>query len=147
MDSAPLAEPKPTRVVLRETAKLMKDKSVSYAKGFAFMGFLYSGCECVVEKHRARHDAYNATLAGCMTGGLMAVTGVLCFFVFFLFVVCVFVLVCAAAASSTLTPSLRPRQQPPNPTNNHLAGPKAMCFGCATFAAFSTAIEYFTGGH
>jgi import inner membrane translocase subunit TIM22 len=77
MDSAPLAEPKPTRVVLRETAKLMRDKSVSYAKGFAFMGFLYSGCECVVEKHRARHDAYNATLAGCMTGGLMAVTGAL----------------------------------------------------------------------
>lgn len=26
-------------------------------------------------------------------------------------------------------------------------GPKAMCFGCASFAAFSTAIEYFTGGH
>lgn len=25
-------------------------------------------------------------------------------------------------------------------------GAKAMCFGCASFAAFSTAIEYFTGG-
>ena len=27
------------------------------------------------------------------------------------------------------------------------SGPAAMCFGCAGFAAFSAAIEYYTGGH
>jgi mitochondrial import inner membrane translocase subunit TIM22 len=101
IDAAPLGETKPTRVVLRETWQLMKEKSRSYSKGFASMGFLYSGTECLIEKYRARHDKWNATLAGCATGGLMAAPG----------------------------------------------GPKAMCFGCASFAAFSTAIEYFTGGH
>ncbi|KAF8067340.1 TIM22-1 [Scenedesmus sp. PABB004] len=102
IDAAPLGEPaKPTRVVLRETWMLMREKSRSYAKGFGGMGLLYSGTECVIERYRARHDAWNATLAGCATGGLMATPG----------------------------------------------GPKAMCLGCASFAAFSTAIEYFTGGH
>ncbi len=47
----------------------------SYAKGFAFMGFLYSGCECLVEKSRAKHDKWNATYAGCATGAVMAVQG------------------------------------------------------------------------
>ncbi|KAF6260681.1 mitochondrial protein translocase family, partial [Scenedesmus sp. NREL 46B-D3] len=101
IDAAPNGETKPTRVVLRETWVLMKEKSRGYAKGFAGMGFLYSGTECLIEKYRAKHDNWNATLAGCATGGLMAAPG----------------------------------------------GPKAMCFGCASFAAFSTAIEYFTGGH
>eukprot|EP00879_Flechtneria_rotunda_P017427 GHRR01018260.1.p1 GENE.GHRR01018260.1~~GHRR01018260.1.p1 ORF type:complete len:172 (+),score=18.39 GHRR01018260.1:23-517(+) len=101
IDAAPLGETKPTRVVLKETWILMKDKSKSYAKGFAGMGFLYSGTECLIEKYRAKHDKWNATLAGCATGGMMAAPG----------------------------------------------GTKAMCFGCASFAAFSTAIEYFTGGH
>lgn len=102
IDAAPLTEnTKTTRQVLRETAVLMRDKSVSYAKGFALMGAVYSSCECVIEKKRARHDFYNAPLAGCAAGGLMAAPG----------------------------------------------GAKAACFGCATFAAFSAAIEVFTGGH
>jgi hypothetical protein len=66
---------KPTRVVLRETWVLMKEKSRSYAKGFAGMGFLYSGTECMIERYRAKHDSMNATLAGCATGGLMAAPG------------------------------------------------------------------------
>lgn len=53
----------------------MKEKSRSYAKGFAGMGFLYSGTECMIERYRAKHDAVNATLAGCATGGLMAAPG------------------------------------------------------------------------
>jgi import inner membrane translocase subunit TIM22 len=141
IDAAPIQENKSTRQVLRETAVLMRDKSVlscligfcffvaalaaarthahsppfppspsntpppplssSYAKGFALMGAVYSSCECVIEKKRARHDFYNAPLAGCAAGGLMAAPG----------------------------------------------GAKAACFGCATFAAFSAAIEVFTGGH
>jgi hypothetical protein len=62
-------------VVLRETWQLMKEKSRSYAKGFAGMGFLYSGTECMIERYRAKHDSMNATLAGCATGGLMAAPG------------------------------------------------------------------------
>jgi import inner membrane translocase subunit TIM22 len=53
----------------------MKSKSVSYAKGFAIMGLVYSGCECVIEKRRARHDVWNAPLAGCAAGGIMATPG------------------------------------------------------------------------
>jgi hypothetical protein len=47
----------------------------SYAKGFAVMGLVYSGCECLIEKRRARHDKWNAPLAGCAAGGIMAAPG------------------------------------------------------------------------
>ena len=39
------------------------------------MGLVYSGCECLIEKHRARHDVWNAPLAGCAAGGIMAAPG------------------------------------------------------------------------
>jgi import inner membrane translocase subunit TIM22 len=90
-------ENRPTRVVIREMLKNMRSRSVSYAKGFATMGFLYSGAECVVEKYRAKHDKLNSVYAGCIAGGIMA----------------------------------------------HGAGPQGMAIGCATFAAFSAAIEHF----
>ncbi|GFR50859.1 hypothetical protein Agub_g13144 [Astrephomene gubernaculifera] len=96
MDTMPDVGEKPTRVVLREMFQNMKSKSVSYAKGFAVMGALYSINECVIEKWRGKHDKVNPALAGCATGAMLA----------------------------------------------HSAGPQAMCFGCASFAAFSTAIEY-----
>jgi len=66
---------RPTRVVLREMAKNMKDKSLSYAKGFAYFGALYSFNECVIEKYRAKHDRWNPALAGCATGAMMAYGG------------------------------------------------------------------------
>lgn len=47
----------------------------SYAKGFALFGALYSFNECVIEKHRAKHDRYNAAYAGCATGGMLAYSG------------------------------------------------------------------------
>lgn len=87
---------KTTRVILKEMFMNLKTKSVSYAKGFAMMGALYSFNECVIEKYRAKHDKVNPALAGCVTGAMLA----------------------------------------------HSGGPQAMCFGCASFAAFSTAIEY-----
>ncbi|KAG2447250.1 hypothetical protein HYH02_007990 [Chlamydomonas schloesseri] len=89
------AAQKPTRVVLKEMFNNMRTKSVSYAKGFAVMGALFSFNECVVEKWRAKHDAANPVIAGCVTGAMMA----------------------------------------------HSGGPQAMCFGCASFAAFSYVIE------
>ncbi|KAJ9519265.1 hypothetical protein QJQ45_017933 [Haematococcus lacustris] len=63
---------KPTRVVLREMFDNMKSKSLSYAKGFAYFGMLYSFNECVIEKYRAKHDKTNAALAGCATGAMLA---------------------------------------------------------------------------
>jgi len=39
------------------------------------MGLVYSGCECLIEKHRAKHDIWNAPLAGCAAGGIMAAPG------------------------------------------------------------------------
>eukprot|EP00798_Chlamydomonas_sp_ICE-L_P026323 gene26323-17418_t len=64
--------PKTTRVVLKEMWTNMKMKSVSYAKGFAYFGAVYSFNECVIEKARAKHDIYNPALAGCATGAIMA---------------------------------------------------------------------------
>jgi import inner membrane translocase subunit TIM22 len=90
-------ESRPTRVVIREMLVNMRSRSLSYAKGFATMGFLYSGAECVVEKYRGRHDKMNSVYAGCIAGGVMA----------------------------------------------HSAGPGGMAIGCASFAAFSAAIEHF----
>ena len=44
----------------------------SYAKGFGFMGAVFAGSECVIEKGRAQHDIYNSVYAGCATGGALA---------------------------------------------------------------------------
>lgn len=54
---------------------LIRARNRSYAKGFAAMGLLYSGVECLVEKQRAKHDKLNATYAGCITGGMLAYSG------------------------------------------------------------------------
>mmetsp|Transcript_13303 Transcript_13303/g.23557 ORF Transcript_13303/g.23557 Transcript_13303/m.23557 type:complete len:175 (-) Transcript_13303:509-1033(-) len=96
-EPVPLENDKPTRVVIKEMLLNMKNKSWSFAKGFAVMGAIYSFNECCIEKERGKHDKFNATLAGCATGGMLAYAG----------------------------------------------GPKAVGMGCASFAAFSTAIEYF----
>ena len=73
----------------------------SYAKGFGFMGAVFAGSECVIEKTRAQHDIYNSVYAGCATGGALA----------------------------------------------YKAGPRAMCAGCATFAAFSAVIDKMMESH
>lgn len=179
-----MGETKPTRVVLRETWVLMKEKSRSYAKGFAGMGFLYSGTECMIERYRAKHDAMNATLAGCATGGLLAAPGgweavgrcvvdgwggvgcsgvqcellmsfqtgccsfagrvlqcwLACLCAAEIFHARLCLLCCPVLCCAVLTMLLPP------PSAVCAGGAKAMCFGCASFAAFSTAIEYFTGG-
>ena len=44
------------------TQHLMRRRR-TYAKGFAAMGAMFAGSECVVEKIRAKHDIYNA--GGC----------------------------------------------------------------------------------
>ncbi|KAK3133751.1 hypothetical protein QOZ80_6AG0540500 [Eleusine coracana subsp. coracana] len=57
------------------TAKQMGRRSISNAKTFAVMGLIFSAAECVVEKARARHDTTNTAIAGCVTGGALAVKG------------------------------------------------------------------------
>ena len=94
---APVVETRRARDVFFDAVRSTRIKSVSYAKGFAAMGAMFAGSECVVEKYRAKHDIYNSAYAGCFTGGALA----------------------------------------------HSGGPKMMCIGCASFAAFSVLIERF----
>mmetsp|Transcript_10144 Transcript_10144/g.30425 ORF Transcript_10144/g.30425 Transcript_10144/m.30425 type:complete len:191 (+) Transcript_10144:366-938(+) len=98
---APTQEKQTVGQIARQTLSSMRSRSVTYAKGFAAMGAMFAGSECVVEKMRAKHDIYNAAYAGCFTGGALGIR----------------------------------------------AGPQAACAGCATFAAFSTAIEYYLTDH
>lgn len=44
----------------------------SYSKSFATIGLLYAGIECVIEKHRGKHDWKNSMYTGFATGGLLA---------------------------------------------------------------------------
>lgn len=91
------AQKKTFRETMKEVGKSTWSRSKSYGKGFATMGALFSGSECVIETYRAKHDMWNSIYAGCSAGAVMA----------------------------------------------HSGGPKAMCFGCASFAAFSYLIDKF----
>jgi import inner membrane translocase subunit TIM22 len=53
------AQKKGFRETLREVGKSTWSRSKSYGKGFATMGALFSGSECVIETFRAKHDMYN----------------------------------------------------------------------------------------
>lgn len=72
---APPPPPPPTQTARQAALAMARSvgaRSASYAKGFAAMGALFAGAECVVEKARARHDAWNAVYAGCAAGGALA---------------------------------------------------------------------------
>lgn len=47
----------------------------SYAKGFAVVGGLFAGTECLIESYRARHDIMNPVYAGCASGAILAHSG------------------------------------------------------------------------
>merc|ERR1719195_1493798 len=55
----------------RETLMDMKNTIVSNAKGFAFVGFLFAGTECIIESYRAKSDLNNAVYSGAVTGGIL----------------------------------------------------------------------------
>lgn len=65
-------EKKTVRQVMKEMAKNIGSKSLSYAKGFSVVGLLFAGSECVVEKFRAKHDLRNSAYAGCFSGAALA---------------------------------------------------------------------------
>lgn len=56
------------RIGFREAGKAMNQSG----RHFAYFGAIYAGSECVIEKIRARNDLYNATMAGCVTGAILA---------------------------------------------------------------------------
>ena len=43
-----------------------------YTKSFAVITALFSGCDCLFEKWRGRHDVVNGSLSGCATGAVLA---------------------------------------------------------------------------
>lgn len=92
-------EKQTAREIAREMLRNTGSRTVSYAKGFAIMGTIFAGSECVIESARGTHDSMNTIYAGCATGAALA----------------------------------------------YSAGPKAMCIGCASFAAFSALIDRFMG--
>eukprot|EP00090_Calanus_glacialis_P032510 TRINITY_DN53864_c0_g1_i1.p1 TRINITY_DN53864_c0_g1~~TRINITY_DN53864_c0_g1_i1.p1 ORF type:complete len:206 (-),score=56.05 TRINITY_DN53864_c0_g1_i1:58-642(-) len=55
----------------RETLIDMKTTIVSNAKGFAFIGFMFAGTECIIESYRAKTDMKNAVYSGAVTGGIL----------------------------------------------------------------------------
>ncbi|KAI8872392.1 mitochondrial import inner membrane translocase, subunit Tim17/22 [Ramicandelaber brevisporus] len=65
----------PMKAQIRQTLKDMAARSKSNAKGFAMVGAIYSGSECVIESYRAKNDIYNSVSAGCFTGAVLARKG------------------------------------------------------------------------
>lgn len=57
------------KIMFRDMGKQM----YSSAKNFGYLGAVYSGTECVVESVRAKNDTWNSVIAGCLTGGGLAV--------------------------------------------------------------------------
>jgi len=55
----------------RETFIDMKNTIVSNAKGFAFIGFVFAGTECIIESYRAKTDVMNQVYSGAVTGGML----------------------------------------------------------------------------
>lgn len=57
-----------TKAVFGDMAK----QTWSSAKNFGKIAALYSVVECGIETTRAKHDIYNTTAAGCITGAMLS---------------------------------------------------------------------------
>lgn len=122
------------------------------------MGALFAGSECVIEKARARHDAYNSVYAGQFASYINSQFNERNWALWFSFFPGVVPIqqsimqnmacccMCFVKAGDIL--SLMP--EPTVLTGcfaggalAYSAGPKGMCLGCASFAAFSYMIDRF----
>lgn len=59
---APLSEQ------IRVTARATAEKSLYWARSFAFLTGVFGGSECLVEKYRGKSDLWNQVASGCITG-------------------------------------------------------------------------------
>lgn len=62
----------PWREQLRVYGRALGAQMRTYSKNFALWGTTYTLAECSIEKYRARHDLWNSTAAGCVTGAVLA---------------------------------------------------------------------------
>jgi mitochondrial import inner membrane translocase subunit TIM22 len=62
----------PLREQMRSAMRATGAKSLGMGKTFGTLTALIGGVECVIEKYRAKHDAWNAVLSGCAVGGSLA---------------------------------------------------------------------------
>ncbi len=62
----------PMRQQLKQGFKDMGSRSFSSAKNFGKVGAIFSGTECCIEGFRAKNDLKNGVMAGCITGGVLA---------------------------------------------------------------------------
>ena len=63
----------PLRQQLKAGLRDMGARSFSSAKNFGKVGAIFAGTECCIEGFRAKNDLANGVLAGCITGGVLAV--------------------------------------------------------------------------
>ena len=62
----------PLREQVRAAYKGTANKSIGWAKSFGVLTALFGGVECVIEKHRAKHDVWNAVFSGCAVGATLS---------------------------------------------------------------------------
>jgi len=65
----------PLREAMRGAFKATASKSIGWAKSFGVLSALFGGIECVIEKHRAKHDVWNPVLSGCAVGATLSASG------------------------------------------------------------------------
>mmetsp|Transcript_36004 Transcript_36004/g.70845 ORF Transcript_36004/g.70845 Transcript_36004/m.70845 type:complete len:246 (+) Transcript_36004:139-876(+) len=61
----------PMKEQMRHSLRTTGDKSLYWARNFAFITGVFSGSECLVEKARGKHDVWNPVMSGCATGAAM----------------------------------------------------------------------------
>lgn len=62
----------PLREQMRSALRATGTRAVGMAKTFGTLTALIGGVECVIEKYRAKHDAWNPVISGCAVGGSLA---------------------------------------------------------------------------
>ena len=62
----------PIRAQVRAVFSDMLSKAWRTGKNFGLIGGMFSGIECVVEGHRAKHDLWNPAIAGFVSGAILA---------------------------------------------------------------------------
>lgn len=61
----------PLKEQMRTTLRATGEKSLYWARNFAFITGVFGGSDCLVEKFRGTHDVWNSVLSGCVTGAAM----------------------------------------------------------------------------